>query len=385
MLPGLSKLTALMRLEVDLVSAFHPSVLVGCTQLQHLRLEVTNYKDDSSRACTQDRTSAMLQEIGTLQHLTSLCLTGDYWSRTTPAAYAGLTASTHLQTLALGLPLPRASWKHMFPEAGHCPNLQVIDLKPLTGCKYLPAADTVQDGTQDQGRMEAMIESCPTLQRLDLPLCSLRSLGTSSSILAALQHATSTTHLTISEIDDAGLHMVGHLTQLKELHIHFSCSSACCATCPTSVLSTTSNSSVSIRGVQNLTSLQQLTSLSLTGYRDINDAEMPALSTSKEDIFQRKHLYEFQMKLVSKVCAPNDCTSAVTWHVPPSLRQHESKAGLSHRLTIASRTAAAMETHVGSWPNLGPRAPAAGSCSTNWPPDCSSCFCCILPAFAGAC
>ena len=153
--PGLTKLTALQRLEVEDLNAVHPAVLGGLPKLQHL---VVGYSP--LRKAAGEPGLVALSTLTALQHLELACDDLDESVAATPADWAALTASIQLTRLYMtpenGGLVPGLKYDQVFPQGCRLPQLrQLYATMGLLG---------------NAAAVRALVEGCPALEYLDLSM-----------------------------------------------------------------------------------------------------------------------------------------------------------------------------------------------------------------------
>jgi len=229
-LPALTVLTALCVLQLKHCTSVDPAVLAGFSQLQELQLVCKEAWDAEGSA-------ALLAAIGRQPQLKRLVLCPyRIWHPPSPAAYSVLTASSSLQHLALPSgQLPAGAWQQMFPPGRCLPELRHL---------FLPAEDNGGGRQQlSPADMQAMVACCPALACLSLgPQLAV-------STAAPLQQLTGLTILRMHASFQDCAPSIARLTGLQEL----------------SLGAEEAGDRVTVSGLLQLTVLQQLWQMSVTG------------------------------------------------------------------------------------------------------------------------
>lgn len=202
--PGLSQLTGLQRLQLQVGHHFGPGVFAGATQLQHLELLVESEAPDAG---TEE---AVVEWIPQLQHLRHLQLTGWDLQEVSGAMCAPLTSSSVLGCLHLSRIMMRwSAWELVFPKGRH---LSELCTPVLQSCELdTSGAGRISNMMFRHDHLERIVQCCPGLRRLGLS-GSLRP-GNPLAALGQLQHLEA---LALG-MRDCNTVEVGQLTTLTSL------------------------------------------------------------------------------------------------------------------------------------------------------------------------
>lgn len=152
------------------------------------------------------------------------------------AAYAALTASSSLVELDLDYCcLPRGAWQNMFPPERPLPNLRQLVWQPVRF-----SGDAADLDTDDMARLAAC---APRLRCLRLP-----AVRQTADMLAHLRGLADLQELVLSKVTDGGAGVLAQMSGLKRLQLR-------------------GPSDITDVGLLQLTSLQQLTHLTLESFR----------------------------------------------------------------------------------------------------------------------
>jgi len=230
-IPAMTVLTAMRVLQLSGSSSVDAAVLTGSSQLQELALRCRKTWDAEGSA-------ALLAAVGQQAQLTrlELLLYGRTWRPPSAAAYSALTASSHLQQLEIqGCELPACAWQQMFPPGRCLPELRRLWLQ----AEY-------NRGTRQQlspADMQAMVSCCPALAYLYLGPQVIVSTA------VPLQQLTGLISLFMYAPFQDNAPSIARLTDLQSLHLQ----------------AREAGERVTVSGLMQLTVLQQLESIHVTG------------------------------------------------------------------------------------------------------------------------
>jgi hypothetical protein len=182
-------------------------VLAGSPRLQHL--EVSHGGHLGGAAGVADFWSYLQNQ----RQLTYLSLSNSicYWESLPPAVYAALTASSHMQHLAISeCELPAGVWQHIFPAGRQLPHLQTLQIDRL----HEPSRDLYRECAVTAPNARVLVSCCPGLRSL-----SMEALVYTAERLAPLTglSALQDLHLDSFSMSAEGWEVVGQLTGLRQL------------------------------------------------------------------------------------------------------------------------------------------------------------------------
>lgn len=239
------QLSSLLALHMD-GWTFAPEALRCVPALRHLHVSscrMPPYEPHSLFVASESATAALLGALKTLtqlQHLELRALGLRTDSTSTPPLefaeqWSAITASTQLTQLVLfgsgkpPLPLPLLGVPHAFAAGRRLPHLQILE---LSGSKCV-----------DGDHLHSIVTCCPALKQLTLDGVMYGAAAADVAALARLPHSLTRLHIAGDAFTDTVA--VGALKQLSNLKS----------------LSWVNSPSVSVAAVEQLTVLQQLTSL----------------------------------------------------------------------------------------------------------------------------
>jgi hypothetical protein len=215
MLPAqLPQLSGLQRVNLR-DGHFYPSVLGSMHHLQQLHIEGCLLPDEQPAAAARAPVMALLDALGCLRKLTSLCIhcINLDCSGVPAQAFSALTVASGLQHLTFDMhdyDAPLGAVQHMFPAGKQLPQLNTLGFESLSDAEpgegYMTAAD-----------VRSIAAACPALERLGLDNALLRHAETG---LPVLQSCTSLGVAGLAVGDNAAA-CIGRLTQLRQLSVRY--------------------------------------------------------------------------------------------------------------------------------------------------------------------